>query len=111
MNYNDKKFKAVENSQHGETSEKTVFHYKQIGTFLTATYTGGVIVKGQILGSVAKDGSIKMCYHQINSVGELRSGICESKPEILSNGKIRLHESWQWTTGGGEKGTSIVEEL
>lgn len=91
--------------------KKQFFTTNKNGTFLTATYTGGVIVKGQILGSVAKDGSIKMCYHQINSVGELRSGICESKPEILSNGKIRLHESWQWTTGGGEKGTSIVEEL
>jgi len=25
--------------------------------------------------------------------------------------KIRLHESWQWTSGENTKGTSVLEEL
>lgn len=32
-------------------------------------------------------------------------------PEILPDGRIRLHERWQWTNGDGSSGTSIVEEL
>jgi len=25
--------------------------------------------------------------------------ICFSKPELMANGKIRLYEKWQWTSG------------
>jgi hypothetical protein len=51
-----------------------------------------------------------MRYHQINDNDELMTGICFSTPEILENGKIRLHESWEWTSGDQSKGTSIIEE-
>jgi hypothetical protein len=34
-----------------------------------------------------------------------------SRPEILANGKIRLHESWEWTSGDKSTGKSIIEEL
>jgi hypothetical protein len=51
-----------------------------------------------------------MRYHQINDQDELMTGKCFSKPEMLENGKIRLHESWEWTSGDKTKGTSIIEE-
>ncbi|WP_321538875.1 hypothetical protein [Flavobacterium piscinae] len=38
------------------------------------------------------------------------TGICHSKPEIMENGKIRLHETWQWTSGDYSNGESIIEE-
>jgi hypothetical protein len=51
-----------------------------------------------------------MRYHQVNNAGEIMTGICKSIPEILENGKIRLHESWEWTSGDKSKGQSIIEE-
>jgi hypothetical protein len=51
-----------------------------------------------------------MRYHQVNDKGELMTGICRSTPELLPNGKIRLHEQWEWTSGDLSKGTSIIEE-
>ena len=51
-----------------------------------------------------------MRYHQINHKGEIMTGKCSSKPEILPNGKIRLHETWEWTSGDKSKGTEIIEE-
>jgi hypothetical protein len=30
---------------------------------------------------------------------------------MLENGKIRLYETWQWTSGDLTKGTSIIEEI
>jgi len=51
-----------------------------------------------------------MRYHQVNQKGELMTGMCKSMPEILENGKIRLHESWEWTSGDKSKGSSIIEE-
>jgi hypothetical protein len=51
-----------------------------------------------------------MRYHQVNDKDELMTGICKSIPEILENGKIRLHENWEWTSDDKSKGTSIIEE-
>jgi len=60
---------------------------------------------------VAADGSIDMCYHQINEKGVLMAGTCKSTPEVLAEGKIRLHETWQWTLGDTSSGTTILEEV
>ena len=46
-----------------------------------------------------------------NKNGELMTGICISKPEIDSIGKIKLFESWEWTSGDKSKGTSILKEI
>jgi hypothetical protein len=111
MNYNNKKFRPVLNSVNGETSEQTIFQYKQDANILTCEYFGGKIVLGQLIGLVDSEGNIDMRYHQINELGQLTTGICKSKPEILPNGKIRLHEEWQWTSGDGSKGNSIIDEI
>lgn len=111
MNYNNKQFRPISNTENGETSNETLFHYKQIGNILTSEYSGGKIKKGHLIGLVDKSGTINMRYHQINDKDELMTGTCISTPEILENGKIRLHETWQWTSGDKSKGTSIIEEV
>ncbi|MFO7824888.1 MAG: n-acetylglutamate synthase, partial [Cyclobacterium sp.] len=55
--------------------------------------------------------NIDMRYHQVNFEGELMTGRCSSRPEVMENGKIRLHENWEWTSGDGSRGTSILEEV
>ena len=111
MNYNNKKFRPISNTDNGETSEETVFEYHQKENVLTSSYRGGQIKEGHLIGIVNKNGEIKMSYHHINLDGELMTGTCHSKPEILDNGKIRLHESWEWTSGDLSKGNSILEEI
>jgi hypothetical protein len=63
------------------------------------------------MGLVDDAGKIEMRYHQVNRNGVLMTGICQSVPERMESGKIRLHEKWQWTSGDGTKGESILEEL
>ena len=111
MNYNDKKFKPVSNSENGEVSSDMIFHYEQTGKILTCNYQGIKILKGHLIGLVDDVGNINMRYHQINQNGELMTGKCNSRPELLKNGKIRLHEEWQWTSGDKSKGKSILEEI
>ena len=110
IGYNNKVFSPVFNTENGETSNETVFVYRQTGNILTSEYSGGKIIKGHLIGLVNEKGEIDMRYHQVNLKGELMTGICYSKPEILENGKIRLHETWQWTSGDLSKGKSIIEE-
>ncbi len=111
MHYNDKNFRPISNTENGETSNKTLFHYKQVGNILTSEYSGGKIKSGHLIGLVDHLGNINIRYHHVNDKDELMTGICISKPEILENGKIRLHEFWEWTSGDKSKGTSIIEEL
>jgi len=111
INYNNKSFRSISNSENSETTSETIFVYKQKGDVLTSTYKGGNIIEGHLIGLVADDGTINMRYHQINKNGELMTGICMSKPEIDSNGKIKLYESWEWTSGDNSKGTSVLKEI
>jgi len=111
INYNNKTFKPVSSSKNSETTPDTIFLYKQEDNIITSSYKGKNIIQGQLIGLVNKNGHINMRYHQINNQGELMTGICTSKPEVLPNGKIRLHEMWQWTSGNNSKGTSILEEI
>ncbi len=111
INYNNRTFTSKSNSATGEVSELTTFYYKQEGQALKATYAGGQIRTGQMLGIVNERGELDFVYHHINTDGELRSGRCTSIPEILKDGRMRLHESWQWMDGDLQEGNSIVEEI
>ncbi len=111
MNYNNKKFKPVSNTDNGESTNETIFEYKQTGNILTSTYKGGQIKQGHLIGLVDKDGKIEMRYHQVNKRGKLMTGICFSTPEIMDNGKIRLYETWEWTSGDKSKGNTILIEI
>jgi len=81
-----------------------------VGNIITSEYSGGKIIKGHLIGLVDEVGNINIRYHQVNKKGELMTGICTSSPEILPNGKIRLHENWEWTSGDMSKGNSVIEE-
>ncbi|MFZ1675695.1 MAG: hypothetical protein WAT91_00400 [Saprospiraceae bacterium] len=111
INYHNRKFAGVLNTPNGQVNSDTVFHYKQQEQILTATYKGGRIQQGSILGIVREDNSLAFVYHHIDTNGNLKSGHCISRPEVLSEGRVRLHESWEWTFGGSGKGESVVEEI
>lgn len=111
INYHNKKFRPVQNSDNGEVGAELIFHYQQTGQIVTCTYSGGVIVVGHLIALVDEQGHLDMRYHQVNEQGQLRTGICHSKPVLLPNGKIQLLETWRWTSGDGSTGTSVLEEL
>jgi hypothetical protein len=111
INYHDKIFRPIINSENGEVTTDTLFHYKQEGNILTCDYKGGQIIKGHLIGLVDDCGRIDMRYHQVNIHSELTTGICTSTPNVLPNKKIRLHETWRWTSGDGSGGSSVIEEV
>lgn len=111
IDYNDRRFVPVSNSANGEVSPEVVFHYKQIGRIVTCSYAGGRIISGQLIAVVDDEGFLDMRYHQVNDRGELMTGVCRSTPEVLADGRIRLHEEWRWTSGDGSSGNSLLEEL
>ncbi len=111
INYDNKTFASVQNSETGDVDTETVFHYHQKDNLVWAEYTGGEIVFGSLIAKVTNDDLLEMRYQHLNAQGELMTGKCFSTPEILADGRIRLYEKWQWTSGNLAKGESIVEEI
>jgi hypothetical protein len=111
INYHGRKFRGISNTPNGQVSGNTIFCYAQIGDKLEATYSGGSILEGHMIGHVHEDNSLEFVYHHIDDEGVLKSGHCKSTSEILNDGRIRLHETWVWTFGGEGKGNSVIEEI
>jgi len=53
MNYDNRKFRLVENTGTGEVGGNTFFHYHQDGKIVWAEYSGGEIVKGNLIAMLA----------------------------------------------------------
>lgn len=111
INFDGRTFVSIENTPNGEVSSKTLFKYKQEGEIISATYSGGEIVKGLLIGIVKEEGRLEFRYNHINSKKEIRGGECISTPEILSDGRIRLYEAWKWLDTEVTKGNSVIEEV
>jgi hypothetical protein len=111
INYHKKIFKSIANTGNGEVGEQTLFHYQQQGNVVWAEYSGGAIVKGFLVAKVIENDALDMRYQHINITGEIMTGLCLSRPEILPDGRIRLHEKWRWTSGDLSSGKSIIEEI
>lgn len=108
--YDGKNFIPFKNAENGEVDEETLFTYHQYDNVLWAEYSGGEIIRGNLVGTVDENGELDFYYQHLNEQKHIRIGICHSVPRILENGKIQLTEKWQWLNGDKTKGTSIIVE-
>lgn len=111
INYDGKTFGSSANTANGEVGADTRFHYHQQGNIVWAEYSGGSIVRGSLIATVQADDSLDLRYHHVNTSGELMTGKCHSTPEMLPDGRLRMHEIWQWTAGDHSSGESTIEEI
>ncbi len=111
INYHNRVFKALANSDTGEVGDDTRFHYRQKGDVVWATYSGGSIKFGTLTAKCLENGELDMRYGHVNVEGQMMTGSCYSKPEVLADGRLKMHETWQWTSGDESSGTSLLIEV
>ena len=111
FDYEGRIFRCVSNSRYGEVSEETIFHYHQDQDIVWAEYSGGVILRGMLIARVDEMGALDLRFQHINNTGELNTGILHSTPEILADGRYRLFERRQVTSGKHSSGESFLEEI
>lgn len=111
LNYDGRRFAPVATAENGDVDTSTRFDYRQRGDVVWATYRGGGVRMGTLVATVDARGGLDMRYSHVDAEGELRTGTCLSLPEVLPDGRLRLHETWQWTSGDGSSGTSTLEEI
>lgn len=109
INYHNRKFRVMSGSL--EEDADTVFHYLQNGDIVTATFEGGYIVFGNFIAVMDQMGALDIRYSYVNVNYDLVTGICHTTPTLMADGRLRLYERWQQTSGEMKKGHTIVEEI
>lgn len=104
-----RRFAAVAATGDGDVDAATLFDYHQEGTVVWATYAGGEVRLGHLVGT-RSGGTLEFRYAHLTTGGDTASGHCVSRIEALPDGRLRLHETWQWESRDGA-GTSVVEEV
>ena len=111
LDYDGRRFRSIDSSGGGDVDGATVFEYRQRGECVWATYSGGDVKRGTLVALAAPDGSLDMRYAHVAADGTIKTGVCTSRPELLADGRVRLHESWRWTSGVEGSGKSVIEEI
>lgn len=105
-----RRFRDVTIDPQGDISDDTVFEYHEtdLGE-VWATYDGGSVRRGFLVGH--RDGdTLVFRYVHLTDGRSTASGQCTSRVELMTDGRLRLHESWRWESKPGA-GTSTLEEL
>jgi hypothetical protein len=89
----------------------TVASYRQRGDLLWADFSGGRVRRGALTGVCRPDDTLEFSYTMVLADGELIAGHCESTPEVLPDGRIRLHERWERYWPEAATGVSELDEI
>ena len=108
---NGKRLAAMVRDPNGDAGSDTIFRYRQSGPRVWALYDGGRVRFGALTGIVTPEGRLDIRYHHVDPSGEIRTGWCRGTPVRLPDGRLRLHEEWQWTNGNCQPGRSVLEQL
>ena len=98
VSFDNRLFLSAANTPNGDCDAETRFRYRQHGARVWATYAGGRVQFGSLVAIADQQ-------------GRLRTGKGRATPELLPDGRLRLHEEWQWTNGDLSEGRSVVEEV
>jgi hypothetical protein len=111
INYDNCRFRGVLNYDDGDLTRETLFVYHQEGNIVWGECAGGGVTRGSLVGIVGGDGLLQLLWQYASHDGRLVGGTCVSRPEVLADGRLRLHEEWAVTYGGNQKGSSVIEEI
>jgi hypothetical protein len=104
-----RRFRAVEDVEGGDVGPATVFDYSEADGVIQASYSGGNVIRGFLVGT--RDGDeLDFRYAQLRADGTTAGGHCHSVIGREPDGRLRLDETWQWESEPGH-GTSAVEEI
>jgi hypothetical protein len=106
---NGRRFRSVTDVDGGDVGPTTVFDYSEADGVVHASYAGGSIERGFLVGTRTGD-ELDFRYVQLRSDGTTASGHCVSVITREPDGRLRLEEAWEWESAPGH-GTSTVEEI
>lgn len=110
LSLHDRRFLLEENAVGADCQPGMTFHYRQDGGRVWALYGGGDVAFGALVAGMQADGRLDARYQHATVAGDIRTGRCDTRPERLDDGRIRLHEEWRWLSGADGTGQSRLIE-
>jgi len=102
-------FKPVSNDPDGDVGGETYFWFEQTDDLIHARYHGGSVRLGHLVGHHLGD-TLDFRYTHATTGGETATGRSVDRIERLDDGRLRLHEEWEWDSKASS-GSSVLEEL
>jgi hypothetical protein len=109
--YGGRVFATTTNSENGDAAPGTLFRFQQSERDVWATYHGGRVHEGMLVAVVDEHDGLEVRYHQRDTNGRIRVGRCRTTPTRLEDGRLRLHEDWQWLDGDRSSGAAELDEI
>lgn len=94
---------------NGIVNADTIFTFNQEGDVVSASYQGGPIRMGHLIGVVSQ-GLLRFRFAQLGMDGSLHGGASECEIKLTGEGRLRLVEHFKWESQEGT-GINIFEEL
>jgi hypothetical protein len=111
INYDGRVFGMLSSTTgDAEAIASTRFVYHQTDNIVTCEYGGGSVKVGRMIALVDEDGGLTLRFEHIYTDGRMMSGKGTAIPEVLPDGRLRLHETYE-VFDTGYQGTSAVEEI
>jgi hypothetical protein len=110
LSLDGRRFVLESNDAGGDCAPGTTFEYRQEGWRVWALYGGGAVAFGALVAGLIGEGALDARYQHATVEGQVRAGRCETRVEQLGDGRLRLHERWQWLSGAEGEGRSTLVE-
>ncbi|MBP2436749.1 hypothetical protein [Microbacterium amylolyticum] len=101
-------FVAESQAAEGGVGPETVFTYHEADGDIWATYAGGEVRRGYLVGTRQGD-TLSFRYSQMNQARETASGRCTAKITATTDRRLRLEETWAWESKPGNGSSAVVE--
>ncbi len=109
FNLDGRRMNAVQTAANGVINRDTIFRFTQEDSAVWASYAGGRIVRGFLVG-VAQDAKLTFHYCQSETGGTLNSGHSNCELQHTADGLLEIIEHFQWASGAGT-GLNIIREI
>lgn len=106
IDYHGRRFRS-----RGKGPGAAVTTYRQDGDLIWAELSGSGVRRGALTGRCAPDGSLEFAYTMVREDGRVIAGRCRSTPEVLEDGRVVLHETWERFAPYASTGVGELEEL
>ncbi|APR35939.1 hypothetical protein [Paraburkholderia sp. SOS3] len=111
LDLDGKQFTLISNTAGDAKAGETIFTFEQNGQVIRATYHGGGVVLGAIIGQIEQEDRLKVLFQQVTAAGKLCGGEGHIEVQKGADGKFRFIDDWRFTINGNGSGQAVWQEL
>ena len=111
INLHGRRFTLKTNTAGNARPGETTFEFEQDEAAIRASYSGGGVVLGSIVGRHLEDDRLEVLFEQVTTEGKLTGGRGSIQIERTECGKLRFIDDWEFLINGEGGGRAVWVEL